>query len=117
MVAYTFAGYIQTPVSGQADAGRFIVDFLNSSSVNRGNSFTTSYQSNSGGSGTGWILYSNLRSATAGTRTIRIRLQATIATGPAINAYFDDISFVKSTVLPITLICFTGSGNLHKVTV
>jgi hypothetical protein len=29
--AYTFGGYIQTPVSNQTDQGRFIVDFLNAS--------------------------------------------------------------------------------------
>ena len=103
-----FTGYIQTPVSGQSDAGRFIVDFLDGSAAILGSSYTTAYQSFNAGSGTGWVNYSNTRVAPAGTRTVRIRLQTTIATTPAINAYFDDISFVVASTLPLRLVSFKG---------
>jgi hypothetical protein len=63
----TFSGYIQTPISPQPDAGRFIIDFLNASNAILGTSFTTAYQSFSGGSGAGWINYMNTRVAPAGT--------------------------------------------------
>jgi type IX secretion system substrate protein len=107
-VSFSFNGYIQTPIAAQADAGRFIVDYLNASGTVLGTSYTSSYQSGTGGSGSSWIPYANTRAAASGTRKVRIRLQTTIATGPAINAYFDDISLTKLTALPIALVSFSG---------
>jgi Secretion system C-terminal sorting domain len=107
-ISYSFSGYIQTPVPPQADAGRFIVDFMNSGGSVIGISYTSSFQSYSGCSCINWNLYSNVRSAPGGTRKIRIRLQSKVTTGPAINAYFDDISLTKTVVLPVVLESFTG---------
>ena len=111
-VTYLFRGHIQTPISSQADAGRFTIDYLNASNIVLGSSYTAS-QSGSGGSGNAWNLYSNQRTAPAGTRSIRIRLITTIATGPAINAYFDSLSLVQSylTPLPLTLVSFTANDS------
>lgn len=119
-IQYTFSGYIQTPVNnvagGQTDQGRFIVDYLDVSSVIIGSSYTGSWQSYALGSGAAWNLHNNTRVAPAGTRTVRIRLQTQIFNNtPAINAYFDDISLVKATVLPVTLISFTGTENDGKI--
>lgn len=104
----TFGGFIQTPIAPQLDAGRFIVDFMTAANVVLGTSYTTPYQSNGGGSGNGWVSYSNTRIAPVGTRKIRIRMQTTVATTPAINAYFDDISLTKASLLPLTLSSFKG---------
>lgn len=113
--AYTFSGYMQTPVSNQTDQGRFIVDYLNASNAVLGTSYTTSWQSYFGGSGTGWIYYDNTRIAPAGTRKIKIRLQTQMLINqPAINVYFDDISLSKPVILPVTLLSFSGredNGN------
>jgi hypothetical protein len=114
---YTFSGYMQTPVSDQTDQGRFIVDFLNASNTILGASYTSSWQSYFGGSGTSWIFYTNSRIAPTGTRQIRIRMQTQLFFNrPAINVYFDDISLTKPTVLPVGLLLFTGNevqGAVH----
>jgi hypothetical protein len=107
----TFSGYIQTPIATQTDAGRFIVDFMTAANVVLGTSYTTPFQSRTGGSGTGWVNYSNTRIAPAGTRKIRIRLQTTLGVIPAINAYFDDISLTTASTLPLTLISFKGESR------
>jgi hypothetical protein len=114
---YTFSGYMQTPVSNQTDGGRFIVDFLNASNTILGTSYTSSWQSFFGGSGTSWTYYNNTRIAPAGTRKITIRMQTQILFHqPAINVYFDDISLTKPIILPVSLLSFTGKevqGNIH----
>ena len=114
---YTFSGYMQTPVSDQTDQGRFIVDFLNASNTILGASYTSSWQSYFGGSGTSWIFYTNSRIAPTGTRQIRIRMQTQLFFNrPAINVYFDDISLTKATVVPVNLLSFTGNevqGRIH----
>jgi hypothetical protein len=107
-VTYIFTGYIQTPVSPQADAGRFIIDYENVTGSVIGTSYVSTYQSFAAGSGSSWNLYSNTRLAPPGTRKIKMRLQATVATGPAVNAYFDDLSILKIVTLPIKLESFTG---------
>ena len=108
IISYTFSGYIQTPIPPQPDAGRFIVDFMNTVGSVIGISYTSAFQSYAGCTCITWNLYSNLRSAPSGTRKIRIRLQSKITTGPAINAYFDDISLTKTVALPVVLESFTG---------
>ncbi|HEY5369401.1 MAG TPA: T9SS type A sorting domain-containing protein [Hanamia sp.] len=114
---YTFSGYMQTPVSDQTDQGRFIVDFLNASNTILGASYTSSWQSYFGGSGTSWIFYTNSRIAPPGTRQIRIRMQTQLFFNrPAINVYFDDISLTKAAILPVSLLSFTGNevqGTIH----
>ena len=113
---YTFSGYMQTPVSNQTDQGRFIVDFLDASSSVLGTSYTTSWQSFYGGSGTPWTLYNNTRIAPAGTRKIKIRLQTQMLINqPAINVYFDDISLTKPNLLPVSLISFTAKELQDKI--
>jgi len=114
-VEFAFSGYIQTPVNTQADAGRFTVDFLNASNVVLGTSYTV-VQSNSTGSGVTWRFYTNSRIAPVGTRTVRIRLIASIAATPAINAYFDDISLTKSflSTLPVKLLSFSAQSENRK---
>ncbi|MBL0359223.1 MAG: T9SS type A sorting domain-containing protein [Chitinophagaceae bacterium] len=113
---YDFSGYMQTPVSNQTDQGRFIVECLNASNTVLGSSYSSNWQSNFGGSGTSWIQYTNTRTAPAGTRKIRIRMQTQLAINqPAINVYFDDISLNKPTVVPLGLLSFTGveaGGNI-----
>jgi hypothetical protein len=108
-VTYSFTGFIQSPISPQADAGRFIVDYLNVSGSVIGTSYTSAFQSFALGSGIGWNMYANMRLAPSGTRKIKMRLQATVATGPAVNAYFDDLSILKTVTLPIDLESFTGA--------
>ncbi|MEO6358215.1 MAG: T9SS type A sorting domain-containing protein [Ferruginibacter sp.] len=109
---YVFSGYIQTPVSNQTDQGRFIVEFRNASNSVLGSSYTTSWQSYFGGSGNGWVAYTDTRVAPAGTRTIRIRMQTQILFNPpAINVYFDDITLVKPVALPVKLTSFTANEN------
>lgn len=114
---YTFSGYMQTPVSDQTDQGRFIVDFLNASNSILGVSYTSSWQSYFGGSGTSWHLYTNSRLAPTGTRQIRIRMQTQLFFNrPAINVYFDDISLTRAAILPVSLLSFTGNevqGTIH----
>ena len=113
---YTFSGYMQTPVSNQTDQGRFIVDFLNASNSVLGASYTSSWQSYFGGSGTSWHFYTNSRIAPAGTRQIRIRMQTQLFFNrPAINVYFDDISLTRAKVVPVSLLSFTG--NLVQSTI
>lgn len=108
---YTFSGYMQTPVSNQTDQGRFVVDFQNASNTILGTSYTTSWQSYFGGSGTSWIYYSNTRLAPVGTRKVTIRLQSQILFNqPAINVHFDDIALTKPTILPLGIISFTGKA-------
>lgn len=113
--AYSFSGYMQTPVSNQTDQGRFIVDYLDASNAILGTSYTSSWQSYFGGSGTGWINYSDTRIAPAGTRKIKIRLQTQMLLNqPAINVYFDDITLSKPVILPVNLLSFSGreyNGN------
>ncbi len=109
---YTFSGYMQTPVDNQTDQGRFIVEYLNASNVVLGSSYTSSWQSYFGGSGTSWIFYTNTRLAPATTRKIRIRLQAELIFNRyAINVYFDDISLTKPSVVPARLVSFTGNES------
>ena len=113
---YTFGGYIQTPVSPQSDQGRFIVDFLNASNLVLGTSYTSGWQSNAGGSGTGWVYYPNTRLAPVGTRKVKIRLQAELFLNRyAINVHFDDISLTKPIVLPVNLVSFTGNEVGDKI--
>lgn len=112
---FDFSGYMQTPVDNQTDIGRFIVDFVDGSNTVLGTSYTTNWQSSFGGSGTGWIQYTNTRIAPPGTKAVVIRLQTQmIVNQPAINVYFDDISLIKTTVVPLGLLSFTGvagAGN------
>lgn len=107
---YTFSGYIQTPVDNQTDQGRFIVEYLNASNTVLGTSYTSPWQSYSGGSGTAWNFYTNTRVAPATTRQIRIRLQAELIFNRyAINVYFDDISLTKPSLVPVRLVSFTAN--------
>jgi Secretion system C-terminal sorting domain len=114
---YTFSGYMQTPVNNQTDRGRFIVDFLNAANAVLGTSYTSSWQSFFGGSGTSWVYYNNTRIAPAGTRKITIRMQAEMLFHqPAINVYFDDVSLTKPIILPVSLVSFSGKemqGTIH----
>lgn len=114
---YEFNGYMMTPVINQTDVGRFIVDFLSATNTVLGVSYKTDWQSNFDGSGMGWHQYSNTRTAPAGTRSIKIRLQTQMYVNqPAINVHFDDISLTKPSVVPLHLISFTGketNGNIH----
>lgn len=113
-IAYFFTGYIQTPFAPQADAGRFIVDYFSATGTILGSSYNSGYQSYAAGSGPDWHKYADLRKATPGTRKIRIRMQATVATSPAVNAYFDDISLTK-TILPVALVSFSGIDNIDYI--
>lgn len=114
---YDFSGYIQTPVSNQTDVGRFIVDFLNAGNTVLGTSYNSGWQSNFDGSGISWNHYSNTRIAPAGTRNIKIRLQTQMFVNqPAINVHFDDITLTKPSVVPVSLVSFTGkeiNGNIY----
>lgn len=118
IMQYVFSGYMQTPVTNQTDQGRFIVDYLDASNSITGASYTSSWQSNFVGSGTGWISYTDTKIAPVGTRVVRIRLQAQIFFNtPAVNVYFDDITFTKPVVLPVTLLSFTGNQEGAGITV
>ena len=109
IMQYVFSGFMQTPVTNQTDRGRFIVDYLDASNTITGTSYTSSWQSNFSGSGIGWNSYTDTKIAPVGTRVVRIRLQAQIFFNtPAVNVYFDDITFTKPVVLPVTLLSFTG---------
>ena len=114
---YMFSGYMQTPVSNQTDQGRFIVDFLNASNTILGTSYTSNWQSYSGGSGTSWVYHNNSRIAPSGTRKIKIRMQTQLMFNrPSINVYFDDISLAKPIILPVSLLSFAGNevqGAIH----
>jgi hypothetical protein len=113
---FTFSGYIQTPVSGQTDRGRFVVRYLDASNAVLGSPYTSAWQSNFGGSGTAWAGYNNTTLAPVGTRKVRITLQAELNVNQfEINAYFDDISLTKSSVVPVKLISFTGNENEGKI--
>lgn len=113
---YYFTGYMQTPVSPQTDAGRFIVDFLDATGSFISNGYTSNWQSNFGGSGTGWVQYSNTPTAPAGTRKVLIRLQTQLVFNqPAINVYFDDISLTRPTVVPLGLQSFSVAENAGNI--
>ena len=116
VIQYTFSGYLQTPVLGETDQGRFIVDYLDAANVIIGSSYTSAWQSNSGGSGVAWNLYTNTRLAPVDTRKVRISLQTQIFTNILpINVYFDDISLIRTNILPVTLVSFTGNENAGKI--
>lgn len=113
---YIFSGYMQTPVNIQTDQGRFIIDYLDAANAILGASYTSAWQSYFFGSGSGWVFYSDTRLAPVGTRKIRIRLQSQMFFNvPAINVYFDDISLIKLSVVPVKIISFTGSYNANKI--
>lgn len=113
---YIFSGYLQTPVSIQTDQGRFIIDYLDAANVILGASYTSAWQSYFFGSGSGWVFYSDTRLAPVGTRKIRIRLQSQMFFNvPAINVYFDDISLIKLSVVPVKIISFTGTYTANKI--
>jgi len=113
---FTFSGYMQTPVSIQTDRGRFIVEYLDGSNALLGSSYTSSWQSNATGSGTGWNSYNNTSLAPIGTRKVRIRLQAELQINQfEINVYFDDISLTTPSIVPVKLISFTGSEDGNKI--
>jgi len=112
---YDFSGYIQTPVSPQTDAGRFIVQYKNAADAVL-YTYNSGWQSNFGSSGDGWVHYTDNHIAPVGTRKVTIRLQAELHINqPAINAYFDDISFSKTSVVPLGLVSFEGKGNKDAV--
>lgn len=109
---YNFSGYMQTPVSNQTDMGRFVVDFMNNAGTLLGTGYRSEWQSNFDGSGATWHQHTNTQAAPAGTRKVRIRLQTQIHINqPAINVYFDDITFSKTSVVPVGLISFTGQSS------
>jgi hypothetical protein len=109
---YTFSGYIQTPVSPQTDQGRYVVDYMSATDLVLGTSYSSPWQSNFDGSGTSWHLYTSTRVAPVGTRKVRIRLQAEMHFHrPAINVYFDDISLIKPSLVPVRIISFTAIEN------
>jgi Secretion system C-terminal sorting domain len=111
---YDFSGFIQTPVTNQTDIGRFVVDYMNSANTVLGAGYRSEWQSNFDGSGTAWQQYTDTRTAPAGTRKVRIKLQAQIHFNqPAINVYFDDITFSKTSIVPVGLISFTGNSDSH----
>jgi len=113
---YIFSGYIQTPVSGQTDQGRFIVQYLDASNATLATGYTSSWQSNFLSSGTAWTPYTNTSFAPFGTRKVRIRLQAELNFNQyEINAYFDDISLTKLSVVPVKLTSFTGNEDGGKI--
>ena len=106
---YDFSGYMQSPVSPQTDIGRIVVDFKDAADAVLGGSYVTGWQSNFGGSGAGWVHYANTRVAPASSRKVTIRLQTMLYINqPAINVYFDDITFQKSIVTPLGLLYFKG---------
>ncbi len=106
---YTFGGYMQTPVSPQTDEGRFMVDYLNAGDVTLAGSYSSAWQSFSGGSGTAWRYYEDTRTAPVGTRKIKVRLQSKLYFNQtAVNVYFDDISLTRPMVVPVNLLGFSG---------
>ena len=116
IMQYDFSGYMQTPVTNQSDQGRFIVDYLNASNSILGTSYTSSWQSNFLTPSIGWVHYTDSRLAPVGTRVVRIRMQAEIFFNvPAVNVYFDDVTFTKPIPLPITLVSFTGNQNGNAI--
>jgi hypothetical protein len=113
---YIFSGYMQTPVSSQTDRGRFIVQYLDASNAVLATGYTSSWQSNITGSGTSWNAYTNTSIAPVGTRKVRIRLQAELNVNQfEINAYFDDISLIKPSVVPVKLISFKGNEDAGRI--
>ena len=111
---YDFSGYMQTPVSPQTDQGRFIVEYKDASNTVLA-TYNSGWQSNFGGSGIDWVQYTHSRTAPVGTRKVTIRLQSQLHINqPAINAYFDDISFSKTTVVPLGLLSFDGIYKNEK---
>lgn len=113
---YDFSGYMQTPVPIQTDMGRFVVDFMNNGSTILGTSYKSIWQSNFDGSGPDWIQYTNTRTAPAGTRKVKITLEARLYVNqPAINVYFDDVTFSKTIVVPLGLLSFTGRENNGRI--
>ncbi len=113
---YDFSGYIQTPVEPQTDQGRFIVEYKNAANTVLA-TYNSSWQSNFYGSGIDWVHHTNSRTAPVGTRKVTIRLQSELHINqPAINAYFDDVSFSKTSVVPLGLLSFDGTetgGNVY----
>lgn len=88
--AYTFSGKIQTFSQSPQDQGRIIVEYRNAvgtvlSSYDTGNQSTSS----------GWVNFSDTRTAPALTRTIRIRLLHTKNNGTTCDAFYDDFSLTK----------------------
>lgn len=88
--AYTFSGKIQTFGQSPQDQGRIIVEYRNVVG-----SVLSSYDTGNQSTSSGWVNFSNTRTAPALTRTIRIRLLHTKNNGTTCDAFYDDFSLTK----------------------
>lgn len=102
--SFTYSGYMQVFDQTPSDSSLMIVEYRNSASTVL-STYSTGYK---GDRGT-WTQYGNTKTAPAGTRTIRIRLLSKNINGNSVDAYFDNLSLITNTILPVRLISFTAS--------
>lgn len=110
---FTFIGYMQSyqESNGTNDGAQIIVEYKNS-----GGTVLATFDTGETNISGSWTQYTDVRVAPANTRTIRITLKSHLRVGPSVDGYFDNLSLMPSTVLPVELVSFSGrveDGLVH----
>lgn len=103
----SFSGYTQSFNQTPVDEATITVEYRNATNTGVLGFYTTGTTTNTAN----WVRYTDVRLAPTGTRFIRVRLLAVSRNGNAIDSYFDDISVVGISVLPVNLLSFTAAAR------
>jgi hypothetical protein len=101
---FTFSGYTQSYNQASPDGAQIIVEYRNAANTVVLTSYNTTVTHNTAG----WVNYANTTTAPAGTRFVRVRLLASLNSGPSNDGYFDNLSLTTNIPLPIQLNSFNA---------
>lgn len=107
----TFSGYTQSYNQSPSEGATIIIEARNGAN----NHVIGSYSIGQTHNINGWVYYTASALLPSGTRFIRVRLIGNSYNGTSIDSYFDDLSLIDFSVLPVSLIQFNAVKNRDKV--
>lgn len=110
MQSFDFTIWMSVWGQNPPDITRTVVKYLSSS-----NTTLSTYDTGEKADKDVWTKYQDTRVAPVGTRKIRITLLGSAKNGPAVDAYFDDISLRAISILPVTLSSFNVVINKDRI--
>lgn len=99
-----FSGYTQSFDQFPSDGATIIVEARNATNTLVLGSYSTGETHNI----LGWVYYTATALLPSGTRFVRVRLIGTSYSGTSIDSYFDDLSLISFSTLPVNLIQFNA---------
>ena len=93
---YTFTCYLHSWPQAPADEGRVVVDYIDSA-----DEILDTYDTGINTTTNQWVLYTDVRLAPVGTRTIKVTLKSVRRTGTNNDGYIDNIELIEGEALSV----------------